>query len=75
MIDSYMKDRLRDAFDCSFSECDSERDHRMIISCMVEIFSAMNLSQDDVKYITSKADGKYCELDDAIDNLIDAFGE
>lgn len=74
MIDIDMKNRLRDAFCCSFAECDSNRDHALVLNCMVEVLTAINLSQDDVRYITSKADGMYAELDDVIDNLIDAFG-
>ena len=75
MIDKDAKDRLRDAFACSFIECDTNRDYRIVMQAMVEIFTALNLSADDVRYISSSADGNCAEADDVIDQLIAIFEE
>jgi len=75
MIDKDAKDRLRDAFTCSFIECDTNRDYRIVMQAMVEIFTALNLSADDVRYISSRADGNCAEVDDVIDQLIAIFEE
>lgn len=75
MIDKDAKDRLRDAFACSFMECDTNRDYRIVMQAMVEIFMALNLSADDVRYISYRADGSCAEVDDVIDQLIAIFEE
>lgn len=75
MIDKDAKDRLGDAFACSFVECDTNRDYCIVMNAMVEIFTAMNLSADDVRYISSRAYGSCAEVDDVIDQLIAVFEE
>lgn len=75
MIDNDAKDRLRDAFACSFMECDTNRDYCIVMQVMVEIFTALNLSADDIRYISSRADGSCAEVDDVIDQLIAVFEE
>lgn len=75
MIDKDAKDRLRDAFACSLIECDTDRDYCIVMQTMVEIFTALNLSADDIRYISSRADGSCKEVDDVIDQLIAAFDE
>lgn len=75
MIDKDAKDRLRDAFACSFVECDTNRDYCIVMNAMVEIFTALNLSADDIRYISTIADGNCAEVDDVIDQLIAVFEE
>lgn len=75
MIDKDMKDRLRDAFACSFMECVDEKEYRSVMTAMVEIFTAMNLKADDIRHIASLADGNCKEVDDIIDELITIFEE
>lgn len=75
MIDKDMKDRLRDAFSCSFMECVDEKEYRSVMNAMVEIFTAMNLTADDIRHIASLADGNCKEVDDIIDELITIFEE
>lgn len=75
MIDKDAKDRLRDAFACSLIECDTNRDYCIVLQVMVEIFTALNFSADDIRYISSRADGNCAEIDDVIDQLISIFEE
>lgn len=75
MIDKDAKDRLRDAFACSFVECDTNRDYCIVMNAMVEIFTALNLSADDIRYISTIADGSCAEVDGVIDQLIAVFEE
>lgn len=75
MIDKDMKDRLRDAFACSFIGCVDEKEYRSVMNVMVEIFAAMNLTADDIRYISSRADGNCKEVDDIIDEMIVIFEE
>lgn len=75
MIDKDAKDRLRDAFACSFMECDTNRDYCIVMQVMVEIFTALNLSADDIRYISSRADGRCAEVGGVIDQLIAVFEE
>lgn len=75
MIDKDTKDRLRDAFACSFVECDTRRDYCILMNAMVEVFTALNLSADDIRYISTTADGNCAEVDDVIDQLIAIFEE
>ena len=73
MIDKDMKDRLRDAFNCSFMECSEQAQYMAVMSCMVEVFTALNLTADDISYISSTADGNCKEVDDIIDELVAIF--
>ena len=73
MIAKDMKDRLRDAFACAFMECVDEKEYRSVMNAMVEIFAAMNLTADDIRYISSRAEGNCKEIDDIIDELVAIF--
>lgn len=75
MIDKDMMDRLRDAFSCSFMECVDKKEYLAVMNSMVEIFTAMNLTAVDIRYISSMADGNCKEVDDIIDELITIFEE
>lgn len=75
MIDNEMKGRLRDAFYCSFLECTHSIEYRAVVNAMVEIFTAINLTADDIREISSRADGSCAEVDECIDELIKAFEE
>lgn len=75
MIDKDAMDIMRDAFSCSFMGCDTKRDYCMVLQVMVEIFTALNFSADDVRYVSSLADGSCAEVDDVIDKLIAIFEE
>lgn len=66
---------MRDAFACSYAGITTEQQYIAVTQAFVEVFTALNYTQDDVKFATSRADGSCKDTDDCIDELISAFEE
>ena len=75
MINQYEKEKMRDAFACSYAGITTEHQYAAVTQTFVEVFTALNYTQDDVKFATSRADGSCKEVDDCIDEIIAAFEE
>ncbi|QZB88766.1 hypothetical protein seszw230L_19 [Salmonella phage seszw] len=68
------KAKLIDAVACSLASCQTEGEYQVVKMCIVEFFSAINISDDEAVDILLSAAGNCAEADQYIDELVEEFG-
>lgn len=70
-----LKQKLSDAVACSFAPCLHEQEYRAVTSAIVEFFTALNMTQEEVRDVLLRAEGMDVDTDRCIDEINDAFGD
>lgn len=70
-----LKQRLSEAIAGLFAGCRCQIEYATATSAIVEIFSALNFTSDEIEEVTRRADGMDADTDRCIDKIIEAFEE